>query len=412
MQNVFDVLKERGFIEQTTREDEIRSLLAADKITFYIGFDPTAASLTVGHFLTIMAMAHMQRAGHRPIALIGAGTVMVGDPSGKTDMRRIMPIEEIDQNAQAFKKQLSRFSFIDFDDGKALMLNNADWLRNLNYIEFMREVGVHFSINRMLAAECYKSRLERGLTFLEFNYMIMQAYDFYRLYQDYGCVMQFGGNDQWSNIIAGVELIRKLTGKPAYGMTVTLLTTSDGRKMGKTEAGAVWLDPNLTTPYEFYQYWRNVEDSSVERLLGLLTFLPMSEVRKLGALEGAQINYAKEVLAFELTKKVHGEQAALEAQKAARALFGGGEDSESIPTTEIAHGEFAEGMDLISLLTKLGLAATRSEGRRLILQGGIYLQNETVKQFDYLVTESDFDDQGYLLVRKGKKIYHRVKLSE
>ncbi|HHX02256.1 MAG TPA: tyrosine--tRNA ligase [Firmicutes bacterium] len=409
MQNVFDVLQERGFIEQTTHEDEIRALLGKDKVTFYIGFDPTASSLTVGHFMTIMAMAHMQRAGHRPIALIGAGTVMVGDPTGKTDMRKIMSVEEIDQNAQAFKKQLSRF--IDFDDGKALMLNNADWLRNLNYIQFLREIGVHFSINRMLAAECYKSRLERGLTFLEFNYMIMQAYDFYRLHQDCDCVMQFGGNDQWSNIIAGVELIRRMTGKPAYGMTFTLLTTSDGKKMGKTEAGAVWLDPNLTTPYEFYQYWRNVEDSNVERLLGLLTFLPMDEVRKLGALEGAKINYAKEVLAYEITKNVHGEAAALEAQKAAKALFGGGDDTESIPTTEMSPGEFSEGLDLISLLTKVGLATTRSEGRRLILQGGIYLQNQQIKQFDYVVTESDFDEHGYLLVRKGKKVYHRIKLS-
>lgn len=409
MQNVFEILQERGFIEQMTHEEEIRALLGTDKVTFYIGFDPTAPSLTVGHFLQIMAMAHMQRAGHRPIALIGGGTVMVGDPTGKTDMRRIMPVEEIDRNAQAFKKQMSRF--IDFSDGKALMLNNADWLRNLNYVEFLRETGVHFSINRMLAAECYKSRLERGLTFLEFNYMIMQAYDFYRLHQDYGCVMQFGGNDQWANIIAGVELIRKITGEPAYGMTFTLLTTSDGRKMGKTEAGAVWLDPALTTPYDFYQYWRNVEDSNVERLLGLLTFLPMEEVRRLGALEGSRINDAKEVLAYEITKNVHGEAAALEAQKAARALFGGGEESESIPTTEIPAAELANGIDLISLLTRLGLAPTRSEGRRLIIQGGIYLQKEQVKEIDYIVTADDFDDQGYLLVRKGKKVYHRVKLN-
>jgi len=407
--NVFDILRERGFVEQTTHEEEIRAVLDTEKVTFYIGFDPTAPSLTVGHFLQVMAMAHMQRAGHRPIALIGGGTVMVGDPTGKTDMRRIMSVEEIDRNAMCFKQQLSRF--IDFSEGEALMLNNADWLRNLNYVEFLREVGVHFSINRMLAAECYKSRLERGLTFLEFNYMIMQAYDFLRLHQDYGCVMQFGGNDQWSNIIAGVELIRKLTGEPAYGMTFTLLTTSDGRKMGKTESGAVWLDPNLTTPYDFYQYWRNVEDSNVERLLGLLTFLPMDEVRRLGALEGAEINYAKEVLAYEITKNVHGEEAAAAAQKAARALFGGGEDTESIPMTEIPASEFGQGMELITLLTKVGLAPSRSEARRLILQGGIYLQNEQVKQFDYMVTERDFDHQGYLLVRKGKKVYHRVKLS-
>jgi tyrosyl-tRNA synthetase len=408
--NVFDILKERGFIEQTTHEDEIRELLGKEKVSFYIGFDPTASSLTVGHFLTVMAMAHMQRAGHRPIALIGGGTVMVGDPTGKTDMRRMMTVEEIEANAQAFKKQLSRF--IDFSDGKALMVNNADWLRSLNYIEFIREIGVHFSVNRMLSAECYKSRMERGLTFLEFNYMIMQSFDFYKLFQDYDCVIQMGGNDQWSNILGGVELIRKMTGKQAYGMTFTLLTTSDGRKMGKTESGAVWLDPNLTSPYDFYQYWRNVEDSNVERLLGLLTFLPMDEVRRLGALEGAEINYAKEILAYEITKNVHGKQAADEAQAAAKALFGGGRDAESIPTTEISLSDFGEGVDLITLLTTVKLVSTRSEGRRLIQQGGIYLSDRQIKQHDYLVTQQEFDDEGYLIVRKGKKVYHRVKLVE
>lgn len=410
MQNVFDTLKERGFIEQTTHEDEIRELLGKEKVTFYIGFDPTAKSLTVGHFLTIMAMAHMQRAGHRPIALIGGGTVMVGDPTGKTDMRKMMTVEEIEANAQAFKKQFSRF--IDFSDGKALMVNNADWLRELNYIEFLREIGVHFSVNRMLSAEAYKSRMERGLTFLEFNYMIMQSYDFYKLHQEYGCVMQLGGNDQWSNILGGVELIRKMTGKQAYGMTFTLLTTSDGKKMGKTEAGAIWLDPELTSPYDFYQYWRNVEDSNVERLLRLLTFLPMDEVRRLGALEGADINHAKEVLAYEITKNVHGLEAAEEAQKAARALFGGTRDAESIPTTEIPLAEFGEGMDLISLLTRINLVNTRSEGRRLILQGGVYVADRQTKQIDYMVSQQDFDDEGHLLVRKGKKVYHRVKLVE
>lgn len=406
MNNVFDVLKERGFIEQTTHEDEIREMLGKEKVTFYIGFDPTADSLTVGHFLTIMAMTHMQRAGHRPIALIGGGTVMVGDPSGKTDMRRMMTVEEIEDNAKAFKKQLSRF--IEFGDDQALMINNADWLRNLNYIEFIREIGAHFTINRMLAADCYKSRLDRGLTFLEFNYMIMQSYDFYRLHQDYDCVLQLGGNDQWSNIIGGVELIRRISSKPAYGMTFTLLTTEDGKKMGKTESGAIWLDPEKTSPYEFYQYWRNVEDSNVEQLLGLLTFLPMDEVRRLGALKGAEINQAKEVLAYEITKNVHGEYAANEAQAAARALFGGGKESESIPTTDITLS--GDGIDLISLLTMVELVNTRSEGRRLILQGGIYLEDRQIKQHDYLVTQQDFDDKGFLLLRKGKKVYHRVRL--
>ncbi len=408
MANVFDILQERGFVEQCTHEQEIRNLLGSEKVTFYIGFDPTASSLTVGHFLTIMAMAHMQRAGHRPIALVGGGTVMIGDPTGKTDMRRIMDLEEIEKNALSFQKQLSRF--IDFSDGKALMVNNADWLRNLNYIEFMRDIGVHFSVNRMLSAEAYKSRLETGLTFLEFNYMIMQSYDFYRLHQEYDCLIQLGGNDQWSNIIGGVDLIRKMTGKPAFGMTFTLLTTADGTKMGKTESGAVWLDPKLTTPYEFYQYWRNVEDSQVEKLLGLLTFLPMDEVRRLGALSGAEINHAKEVLAFEITKNVHGEDAALKAQEAAKALFSGGKDSDSIPTTKLDKGGFEDGIDLISLLVNLELVKTRSEGRRLIQQGGIYLENSQIKQHDYLVTLSDFDADDKLMVRKGKKVYHRIKL--
>ncbi len=408
MSNVFDVLKERGFIEQATHEDEIREMLGKEKVTFYIGFDPTADSLTVGHFLTIMAMAHMQRAGHRPIALIGGGTVMVGDPSGKTDMRKMMTVEQIEDNAAAFKKQLSRF--IEFGGDKALMINNADWLRNLNYIEFLREIGAHFSVNRMLTAECYKSRLERGLTFLEFNYMVMQSYDFYKLYQEYDCVLQLGGNDQWSNIISGVELIRRISSKPAYGMTFTLLTTSDGRKMGKTESGAVWLDPDKTSPYEFYQYWRNVEDSQVEKLLGLLTFLPMEEVQRLGALKGAEINRAKEVLAFEITKIVHGEKAAQDAQEAAKALFAGQGKSDSIPSTTFSRSEFAQGMDLITLLRKLELINTRSEGRRLIQQGGIYLAEEQIKQFDYLVTEEDFSDDNELMVRKGKKVYHQVKL--
>lgn len=408
MTNVYDILKERGFIEQATHEEEIRELLGKEKVTFYIGFDPTADSLTVGHFLTIMAMMHMQRAGHRPIALLGGGTVMVGDPTGKTDMRKMMTVEQIDANAAKFKEQFSKF--ITFDNDQALMVNNADWLRNLNYIEFLREIGVHFSVNRMLTAEAYKTRLEKGgLTFLEFNYMLMQSYDFLELFRRYNCVLQLGGNDQWSNIIGGVELIRRVEGKQAYGMTFTLLTTSDGQKMGKTVAGAVWLDPNKTSPYDFYQYWRNVEDNNVERLLGLLTFLPMDEVRRLGALEGAEINHAKEVLAYEVTKIVHGEEAAKQAQEAARALFAGGGDSAAIPSTELPASEFEQGIDLITLLQKTKLVNSRSEGRRLIQQGGIYLADQQIKNFDYLVKESDFTD-GTLLVRKGKKVYHQVKL--
>ena len=407
MENVFDILKERGFIEQATHEDEIRELLGKEKVTFYIGFDPTADSLTVGHFLTVMAMAHMQRAGHRPIALVGGGTGMIGDPTDKTDMRKLNTKEVVEYNAACIKKQLSKF--IDFSDDKALMVDNSEWLANLNYIDFLREIGVHFSVNRMLTAECYKSRLERGLTFLEFNYMIMQSYDFLELNRRYNCVLQLGGNDQWSNIIGGVELIRRVSSKPAYGMTFTLLTTADGRKMGKTEAGAVWLDPNKTTPYEFYQYWRNIEDASVEKCLALMTFLPMDEVRRLGSLEGAEINQAKEVLAYELTKIVHGAQAADEAQAAARALFAGGKDEGAIPTSEIPKNDVLAGMDLISLLQRIGLISTRSEGRRLIQQGGIYLNGEQVKEFDYPISEEDFQDDE-LMVRKGKKVYHRVQL--
>ncbi|HAA63924.1 MAG TPA: tyrosine--tRNA ligase, partial [Thermoanaerobacter sp.] len=315
MVSVLDVLQERGYIQQMTHEEEIRELLEKEKITFYIGFDPTADSLHVGHFLQIMVMSHMQKAGHRPIVLIGGGTAMVGDPSGRTDMRKILTREEINRNAEAFKKQMQRL--IDFSDGKAIMANNADWLLNLNYIEFLRDIGVHFSVNRMLTAECFKSRLERGLSFLEFNYMLMQAYDFLELNKRYNCVMQMGGDDQWSNIIAGIELIRKKEGKQAYGMTFTLLTTSEGKKMGKTEKGAVWLDPNKTSPYEFYQYWRNIADADVEKALALLTFLPMDEVRRLGALKDKEINEAKKVLAYEVTKLIHGEEEAIKAQKAA-----------------------------------------------------------------------------------------------
>ena len=331
MENAFEVLKERGFIEQLTHPEEIEELFGKEKITFYIGFDPTADSLHVGHFLTVMAMSHMQRCGHRPICLMGGGTGMVGDPTGKTDMRRMMTVEEIDHNVECFKKQLSRF--IDFSDDKAIIVNNADWLRNLNYIEFLREIGSVFSVNKMLTAECFKTRMEKGLSFLEFNYMIMQSYDFLELNRRYGCVMQLGGNDQWSNILGGVDLIRRKENKPAYGMTFQLLTNSEGKKMGKTEKGAVWLDPEKTSPYEFYQYWRNVGDKDVEKCLRLLTFLPMDEVRRLGALEGSEINKAKEVLAYELTKIVHGEEEAKKADVAAKALFMGGNAGGSIPTT-------------------------------------------------------------------------------
>lgn len=404
-ENVYDILKERGFIEQCTHEDEVRELLGKESVTFYIGFDATADSLTAGHFLTIMAMMHMQKAGHRPIALLGGGTTMIGDPSGKSDMRSMMTLETIQHNAKRFQEQLSKF--IDFDNDKAIIANNADWLLNLNYVEFLREIGVHFSVNKMLTAECYKQRMERGLTFFEFNYMIMQSYDFWKLNQLYGCTMQLGGNDQWSNIIGGVELIRRKEQKPAYGLTFKLLTTSEGIKMGKTMKGAVWLDPEKTSPYEFYQYWRNIEDVKVEECLGLLTFLPMDEVRRLGALKGAEINHAKEVLAYEITKIVHGEEEAKKAQDAARALFADGGKSENIPTTSYPAKRFEEGIDLITLLCDAKLASSRSDARRTIQQGGVTVNDVKVTEFDRVFTPNDFDADGALLVRKGKKSYHR-----
>ncbi|QEK11006.1 tyrosine--tRNA ligase [Crassaminicella thermophila] len=407
MSNVFDVLKERGFIQQTTHEDEIRELLGKESVTFYIGFDPTADSLHVGHFLQAITMMHMQKAGHRPIVLIGGGTAMVGDPTGKTDMRKMMTPETINHNAECFKKQLSKF--LDFSEGKAIMVNNADWLMNLEYIPFLREIGKHFSVNRMLTAECFKSRMEKGLSFLEFNYMIMQSYDFLELHRKYGCKMQLGGDDQWSNILGGVDLIRRVESKPAYGMTFTLLTTSEGKKMGKTESGAIWLDPEKTSPYDFYQYWRNVNDADVERCLSLLTFLPMDEVRRLGSLEGAEINKAKEILAFEVTKLVHGEEEAKKAQEAARALFGKGPASENVPFTEIPHSEFAEGMNIMTLLSKTNLIPSRSEGRRLIQQGGISIDGEKVSDIQLIIKESDFKD-GTLMIKRGKKVYHQVRL--
>ncbi len=407
-QNVFDVLKERGFIEQCTHEDEIREALGKERVTFYIGFDATADSLTAGHFLTVMAMMHMQRAGHRPIALLGGGTTMIGDPSGKSDMRSIMTKETIAYNANRFYQQLSKF--IDFDNDNAVIANNADWLLDLNYVEFLREIGVHFSVNRMLTADCYKQRMETGLTFFEFNYMLMQSYDFWKLNKLYGCTMQLGGNDQWSNIIGGVELIRRKEQKSAFGLTFKLLTTSEGIKMGKTMKGALWLDPEKTSPYEFYQYWRNIEDVKVEECLGLLTFLPMDEVRRLGALEGAEINHAKEVLAFEITKIVHGEEEAIKAQEAAKALFSDGANMDHVPSTEITKEELGDGINIIDLMIKADLIKTKSEGRRLIEQNGVRVNDEVFSDLAKVITENDFND-GKLMIKKGKKVFHRIILN-
>ena len=405
--SVFQTLKERGFIAQLTHEETIKKILENEKITFYIGFDPTADSLHVGHFLQMLVMSHMQKAGHRPIAIIGGGTTMVGDPTGKTDMRRMMTREEIQKNAENFKKQLSRF--IDFSDGKALMLDNADWILELKYVDFLREIGVHFSVNGMLTAECFKTRLERGLSFIEFNYMLMQSYDFLKLFQEYNCVMQLGGDDQWSNILGGIDLIRRVEGKEAYGMTFTLLTNSEGVKMGKTEKGAVWLDPDKTPPYDFYQYWRNIDDKDVIKCMKLLTFLPMEEIEKYSKLEGQEINEAKKVLAYEVTKLIHGEEEALKAQNAAEALFGKGVSAADMPTTEITPDEIKNGINIIDLLVKTKLVPSKGEGRRLIQQGGIYVENERIKEFDFTVKADDFKDNE-LIIKKGKKVYHKVKL--
>ena len=402
--SVYDTLLERGYIAQTTHEDEIRELLEKEKISFYIGFDPTADSLHVGHFLGMMVMAHMQREGHRPICLIGGGTGFVGDPSGKTDMRRMMTPDEIQHNCDCFKKQMERF--IDFSDGKAIMVNNADWLLNLNYIDFLRNYGVHFSVNRMLTAECFRNRLERGLSFFEFNYMIMQSYDFLELHNRYDCVMEMGGDDQWSNIIGGVELIRRKESKPAFGMTYTLLTTSDGRKMGKTEKGALWLDPEKTSPYEFYQYWRNINDADVKRCLALLTFLPMEEIDAMNDWEGSQLNKAKEILAYELTKLVHGEEEAVKAQDAAKALFSTG-DAANMPTAEITADDFTEGsIDIISLLQKSGLVPSRSEGRRAVEQGGVFVDGEKVTEIGKAYTVEEIGDG--IVLKRGKKNFRKV----
>lgn len=405
--NVFDVLKERGYIEQCTHEGEIRELLGRESVTFYIGFDPTADSLHIGHYIQIMVMAHMQRHGHRPIAIIGGGTTMVGDPSDRTGMRSLLTREAIAANGEKFKEVFKKF--LDFNEDKALMVDNADWLLNLNYVEFLREIGLHFSVNRMLTAECYKNRMEKGLTFLEFNYMIMQAYDFYMLHKLYNCKMQFGGNDQWSNIIAGVDLIRRKQGESAFGMTFSLLTNSEGKKMGKTEKGALWLDPKKTSPYDFYQYWRNIDDADVKKCLALLTFIEMDEVERLGSLEGAEINRAKEILAYEITKLIHGETEAEKAQEAARALFSKGTDSENMPFTDMDSSLLADNTTIIDILRLTGLISTNSEGRRLIQQGGIFLNDEKIQDFARLIQREDFLDNK-LIVKKGKKIFHKVNL--
>ncbi len=400
MANVFDTLKERGFIAQCTNEKELRELFDKERVTFYIGFDPTADSLHAGHFIALMAMAHMQRAGHRPICLVGGGTGTVGDPTGRTDMRKMLTDEDIEHNCECFKKQIARF--IDFSDGKAIMVNNGDWLRKLNYIDLLRDVGACFTVNRMLAAECYKQRWEKGLTFLEFNYMVMQAYDFLELNRRYGCKLEMGGDDQWSNIIAGVELNRRKNNVAVYGLTNKLLTKSDGKKMGKTAGGALWLDAEKTSPYEFYQYWRNVDDADVEKCLSLLTFLPMEEVHRLSSLEGSAINEAKTVLAYEVTKIVHGEEEANKAKKAAEALFGGAGNTQDMPTVAVETGK-----KLLDVLTAGKVFASKSEGRRLIQQNGLSLNDAKVTDVDYVLQDSDFTD-GEAIVKKGKKKYFKL----
>ena len=405
---VYDELKARGLIAQVTNEEEISKMVNEGKAVFYIGFDPTADSLHVGHFMALCLMKRLQMAGNKPIALMGGGTGMIGDPSGRTDMRTMMTKETIEHNCECFKKQMERF--IDFGEGKAIMVNNADWLLDLNYIEFLRDIGPHFSVNRMLAAECYKQRMEKGLSFLEFNYMLMQGFDFYMLYQKYGCNMEFGGDDQWSNMLAGTELIRRKLGKDAHAMTITLLLNSEGKKMGKTANGAVWLDPEKTTPYDFYQYWRNVDDGDVIKCLKLLTFLPIEEILAMEAWEGAKLNEAKEILAFELTKLVHGEEEANKAQSAARALFAGGGSLENMPSFIISMEDARDGVfDIITLLHESGLVATRSEGRRAVEQGGVVVNDDKVTDFAATFKPEELQGKG-LIVRKGKKKFCKITL--
>ena len=403
---LYDELVARGLIAQVTDEEEIKDLINNGKATFYIGFDPTADSLHVGHFMALCLMKRLQMAGNKPIALIGGGTAMIGDPSGRTDMRQMMTPETIQHNCDCFKKQMSRF--IDFSDGKALMVNNADWLMDLNYIDVLREVGAHFSVNRMLTAECYKQRMEKGLSFLEFNYMIMRSYDFYTLYQKYGCNMEFGGDDQWSNMLGGTELIRRKLGKDAYAMTINLLLNSEGKKMGKTQSGAVWLDPEKTSPFDFFQYWRNVADSDVLKCIRMLTFLPLEEIDAMESWEGAQLNQAKEILAFELTKLVHGEEEATKAREASHALFAGGGDSAHMPTVELSAADFADGdMDILALLVKTELAPSRSDARRAVEQGGVSVADEKVTDIKTAYNADFFGADG-LVVKRGKKKFVKV----
>ena len=402
---VYEELQARGLIAQVTNEEEIRKMVNEGKAVFYIGFDPTADSLHVGHFMALCLMKRLQMAGNKPIALIGGGTGMVGDPSGRSDMRQMMTVETIQHNCDCFKKQMSRF--IDFSDGKAMMVNNAEWLLDLNYVDFLREIGPHFSVNRMLTAECYKQRMEKGLSFLEFNYMLMQSYDFYELFQRYGCNMQFGGDDQWSNMLGGTELIRRKLGKDAHAMTITLLLNSEGKKMGKTQSGAVWLDPNKTSPFEFYQYWRNIADADVLKCLRMLTFLPLEQIDEMDKWEGSQLNEAKEILAYELTALVHGDEEAQKAQESARALFAGGNAAE-MPTAELSNDDFTDGtIDILSIVQKSGLCASRSEARRNVEQGGVSVDGEAVKDIKTVYTKEQLSGDG-IVVKRGKKNFRRV----
>ena len=403
---VFEELKERGLIAQVTNEEEIKNMVNTGKATFYIGFDCTADSLTAGHFMALSLMKRLQMAGNKPIALIGGGTTMIGDPSGRTDMRKMLTKEDIDHNAECFKKQMEKF--IDFSDGKAMMINNADWLLNLNYVELLREVGACFSVNNMLRAECYKQRMEKGLSFLEFNYMIMQSYDFYYLFKEYGCNMEFGGDDQWSNMLGGTELIRKKLGKDAHAMTITLLTDSQGNKMGKTAGNAVWLDANKTSPYDFYQYWRNVGDADVIKCLKMLTFVSLDEIKEYEKLTGSELNAAKERLAFELTNMIHGEDEAKKAEEAAKALFGGGSNTDNMPTTELTQDDLTDGnIGLLDAMLKAGLIPSKGEGRRLVQQGGVSVNDAKVTDPMRLLTNDDFAD-GYAVIKKGKKVFHKI----
>lgn len=404
---IFQELQDRGLVAQMTNPEKIQDMLDNQSISFYIGFDPTADSLHVGHFMQMVIMKHLQMAGHKPIALLGEGTGMIGDPSGRTDMRQMLTHEQVRHNIECFKKQMGRF--IDTSDGKAMFVNNADWLMPLNYIEFLRDVGVHFSVNKMLSYECFKSRMERGLTFIEFNYMLMQGYDFYRLHKDYGCKMEMGGDDQWANILAGIDLVRKKDGEEVYGITFNLLTTSDGKKMGKTQKGAVWLDANKTTPYEFFQYWRNIDDADVIRMMKMITFLPLEEIAEYEKLKDAELNKAKEKLAFELTKMVHGEEEANKAMNAAKALFVGGGDTANMPSTQLTEQDLTDGsINILDLLVKTKLCPSKAEGRRLVQQNGIAVNGEKVADIAKTFTKDDF--AGEFIIKKGKKIYHKVTM--